>query len=82
MQNITTREIIANSTLFENYIHYLDVPKVGKCKLVAIHGYDQSTKEKYKGYKDSTLVSLKPLNGSKQIKRMIDNDSFWEVETA
>ncbi|WP_394222604.1 hypothetical protein [Alteromonas gracilis] len=75
-----TAQIVRDGRIFSDFIHYIEVPNLGKCELIAIHKEDESTKEQYIGYQDSTLISLKPLDGSKLVKRMIDNDSVWELK--
>ncbi|WP_390240998.1 hypothetical protein [Vibrio sp. R78045] len=77
MQTATISEI--NKGMFFSHDAFINQPNIGKCKLVAIHNYDKSTAQKYEGYDDSTLVSLRPLIGESQIQIMIDNHTVFEV---
>lgn len=77
MKTATIQQI--NQQLFASHDSFINQPKHGKCKLVAVHGLDQSTAKQYEGYNDCTLVSLKPLSGDTVIKVMVDNDALFDI---
>lgn len=82
MKKATISDIAISEQLWWNHDCFIDLPQVGKCELVAIHGQDSSTEAAYKGYDDSTLVSLKPVSGNKQFQRMVANDTQFDVQLA
>lgn len=76
-----------NKQLFFKVDAFLDVEGYGECKLVAIHGVDRSTIDKYEGETlDHILVSLRPYpiveGASPQVQILLHESTVFEVNPA
>lgn len=80
--NKATLGQIVKENLFFKFDHFVVLPNVGKCKIVAIHGKDLSTAEFYQANLGSIRVSLMPLSGANQIKLMLPEDTEFELVEA
>lgn len=81
MNTATLQQI--NQCLFHEYDHYITLNGTGKCKLVAIHGHDQSTNDMYAANPGKIIVTLKPLSGGEHIRLLpIDEHTIFELRPA
>lgn len=84
MNTATLKEIDKNiNNFFYTHDHFINDHEFGQCKIVAIHGKDQSTLNAYNHAKvNSLMVSLKPCSGIPQIKRFIDINTVFTIRPA
>lgn len=77
-QTATITEI--NKNMFFSHESFIQHQSAGKCRLVAIHGYDESTASKYGVDSNRILVSLKPLSGGDQFQQFVSDSAIFDVK--
>ena len=77
MKHATLSQIISCPRIMQNFTHYINIEKRGRCKLISVLNEPEIEKE------DAHVVMLRP-NGftviSEQFKAVIDNSAVFNLK--